>query len=119
MSPAARSVNVFGIYLIAVGVSLLAVPNLMLPLFMLPTTTEVWIRVVGMLTAFLGIYYRVGAASESVPFLWATTLIRASVPGFLLVFVLAGWAEWPLLLFGVVDGVGAAWTWRALRSSAA
>lgn len=116
MSPAARSVNVFGIYLIVVGVVLLAAPNLLLSVVQLPPTTEVWLRLVGMLAAFLGIYYRVAAASEARQFLLATVLLRASVPVFFLVFVLAGWVEWPLLLFGVIDLAGAGWTWSALHS---
>jgi len=36
------------------------------------------------------------------------------VPLFFLLFVLAGWVRWPLVLFGVIDAVGAAWTWQAL-----
>jgi hypothetical protein len=93
MSPAARSVNVFGIYLLLLGVVLLAAPNLLLGLFHLPPTTEVWLRVAGML--------------------------RASVPLFFLAFVLAGWAEWPLLVFAGLDAAGAAWTWRALHFTGA
>jgi hypothetical protein len=115
MSPAARSVNIFGIYLLLVGSVLLAAPNLLLSVLHLPLTTEVWLRLVGMLAAFLGIYYRVAAAAEVTPFFLTTVLLRASVPVFFLVFVLAGWVEWPLLLFGAIDAAGAAWTWKALH----
>jgi len=111
--------NVFGIYLVVVGIVLLAAPNALLSLFRLPLTTEVWLRVVGMLAAFLGIYYRVAAATEATPIFLASVLLRASVPLFFLVFVLAGWVEWPLLLFAVVDAAGAAWTWKAMRRSGA
>lgn len=116
MSPAARSMNVFGIYLLGVGIALLAAPNVLLSLVGLPPTTEVWLRVVGMLAAFLGIYYRVAAASEATAMFLASVLVRASVPVFFLVFVFAGWIEWPLLLFAAVDVAGAAWTWKALRT---
>jgi hypothetical protein len=119
MSPAARSVNVFGIYLLVLGVVLLAAPNLLLGLFHLPPTTEVWLRVVGMLVAFLGIYYRVAAAADLRLFFLTTVMLRASVPVFFLAFVLAGWAPWPLLVFAGVDAAGAAWTWRALHSTGA
>lgn len=119
MSPAARSINVFGIYLIVVGIVLLSAPNQLLTLFQLPLTTEVWLRLVGMLAAFLGIYYRVAAASEATQFFLTTVLLRASVPVFFLVFILAGWVEWPLVLFGVIDAAGAAWTWKALQSPGA
>jgi hypothetical protein len=117
MSPAARSVNIFGIYLILLGLVLLLAPNPMLTLFGLPPTEEVWIRVVGMLVAYLGIYYRVAAASELRVFFFGSVMLRLSVPVFFLVFILAGWSDWPLLGFGVVDAAGAVWTWTALRRS--
>lgn len=119
MTPAARSVNLFGIYLLLLGVVLLTMPNLLLTMFGLAPTDEVWIRVVGMVVAFLGIYYRVAAAAELRPFFFATVLLRASVPVFFLIFVLAGWVGSALLLLGVVDLVGALWTWIALRKSGA
>ena len=115
MSPAARSVNVFGTYLLVVGVVLLVSPNLLLQAFGLQPTSEVWIRVVGMLVASLGIYYRIGARANLRPFFFATVLVRACVLLFFGVFVLAGWVDWPLLLFGLGDAAGAAWTWIALR----
>jgi hypothetical protein len=116
MSPAARSMNVFAYYLLALAVVLLVAPNVLLQTFAFPTTGEVWIRVVGMLVAFLGLYYRVAAAAELVPIFRMSVLIRLSVPAFFLLFVLAGWSRWPLLLFGLADAAGAAWTWQALRA---
>jgi hypothetical protein len=84
----------------------------------LPPTSEVWIRVVGMLVGFLGVYYGTAAATELTPFFRATVPCRLAVPILFVLFVAAGWARWPLALFGVVDAVGAGWTWRALRRSA-
>jgi hypothetical protein len=115
MTPAARSVHSFGTYLVLLGAILLVAPNPLLGLFGMPGTTEVWIRVVGMLVAFLGIYYRTSAAAELTPFFLATVMLRASAPLFFLGFVLAGWVQWQLLLFGVVDAAGAVWTWTALH----
>jgi len=118
MTPAARSVNIFGIYLLLLAVTLIVAPNPLLELFGLPQTSEVWIRVVGMLVAFLGIYYRVAAAANLTPFFVATIMVRGSVILFFLGFVLAGWVGWQLLIFGGVDLAGAIWTWRALRQTA-
>lgn len=108
--------NVFAYYLLLLAVALLVAPNVLLVTFGLPPTSEVWIRVVGMLVAFLGLYYRVAAAAELVPIFYMSVMVRLSVLAFFLLFVLAGWARWPLVLFGVIDAVGAAWTWQALRS---
>ena len=115
MSSAARSVRVFALYLAVLAGTLLVVPNLLLSAVGLPATSEVWIRVVGMLAGCLGVYYWTAAANESTPFFRATVLCRVAVPVLFLVFVWAGWARWPLALFGVVDAAGAGWTWRALR----
>lgn len=114
MSPAARSVKVFAVYLGVLAVLLLIAPNLVLQSFGLPSTSEVWIRVVGMLAAILGVYYWTSAVTELTPFFRASILCRLTVPVFFLIFVLSGLARWPLVLFGVIDALGAAWTWSAL-----
>ena len=49
MSNAAKSVRFFGLYLVGLGAILLVVPNVLLSVFGLPMTSEVWIRVAGML----------------------------------------------------------------------
>ena len=117
MTRAARSVRVFAVYLGVLAVALLLVPDLVLRSVGLPSTTEVWIRVVGMLVAFLGVYYWTAATNELTPFFRATVLCRLTVPVFFVIFIAAGWARWPLALFGVVDAFGAGWTWWALRGS--
>ena len=119
MTPAARSVQVFAIYLVLLALVLLLAPNLLLRAVGLPPTSEVWVRVVGMLVAFLGVYYWIAAATDLVPIFRATVLCRLTVPVFFLVFVLAGWARGPLLLFGIVDAAAALWTWASLRGSTA
>jgi len=116
MSPAARSIRAFGLYAVLLGAVLLVAPNVLLGLFGLAPTSEVWIRVVGMLVAFLGVYYQVAAATEHAAFMATTVLVRGSIPLFFLVFVGAGWVEWPLLVFAAVDLAGAVWTGMALRS---
>ena len=116
MTPAARSVRVFAIYLGLLAIALLLVPNLLLRAFALPPTTEVWIRVVGMLVALLAVYYWTAAAAELTAFFRASVLCRGTVPLFFVIFVTAGWTAWPLLLFGIPDALGAAWTWQALRT---
>ena len=57
MSHAAKSLFVFGMYLCALVLLLLLVPNLILPLFGAPPTNEVWIRMNGMFVLCLSFYY--------------------------------------------------------------
>ncbi|MCW1967580.1 MAG: hypothetical protein KIH69_005605 [Anaerolineae bacterium] len=116
MSKSARSIWFFGLYLLGLGSILLITPNTLLGMFSLPPTPEVWIRVVGMLVLFLGVYYVQAARQEMKAFFGSTVYVRASVIVFFTAFVLLGFASPALILFGVVDFVGAAWTGWALRS---
>ena len=115
MSPAAKSVFVFGIYLSILGIILVAVPNVMLSLFGLPETEEVWIRVVGVLVLVIAVFDIQLARKEVREFFWIGVYARCSVIVFFTAFVLAGYVQPVLILFGVIDLLGALWTWRELR----
>jgi hypothetical protein len=115
MTAAARSIQVFGVYLLLLGATLLAAPNLLLGVFGIAPTDEVWIRVVGMLAGILGVYYLRAAQAGLTAFFGWTVPVRLSVPVFFAAFVLLDMAPAVLLLFGAVDAAGALWTWSALR----
>jgi protein-S-isoprenylcysteine O-methyltransferase Ste14 len=61
------SVLAFGIYMVLVGLALLAVANVLLSLLAYPTTTEIWIRTLGLAVVILGYYYIVAARFEIPP----------------------------------------------------
>jgi len=65
INKAALSIFCFGIYVILLGLALVVIPNVILGIFAVPTTTEVWIRIVGMLLLFMGYYYLRAARSEA------------------------------------------------------
>ena len=69
MSQAAKSLFVFGLYLCGLGLILLLVPNLLLRVFGVPPTNEVWIRVDGMFVPCLSFYYVKAARSELTDFI--------------------------------------------------
>lgn len=118
MTPAARSVQVFGWYIVVLGLTLLVVPNTLLVLFRFEPTVEPWIRVVGTLLLPLAAIYLVAARHE------ATAIFRVTVWNrcWILVAFTAFWlleiAKPELILFALVDVAGAAWTWSALRRRA-
>lgn len=118
MSRAALTIRVFGIYLIVLGVALVAVPNLLLGMFFMPATSEVWIRVVGLLVFNIGIYYIYAARCEATEFFRASVYTRSLVLVGFAIFAFAGLAEPMLVGFGAVDFLGGIWTWRALESAA-
>jgi uncharacterized membrane protein HdeD (DUF308 family) len=116
MSRAARSLWVFGIYLLVLGPSLAIVPNLVLRMFGVPETDEVWIRLVGVLATNIGVYYVVAANRELRPIFQASVAIRLAVPVWLALFVLFADADPAIMIFGVADIVAALWTIGALRA---
>jgi hypothetical protein len=117
LSTPAQSILVFGVYLLLLGALLVLAPNVLLGWFRIAPTTEVWIRVVGMLVLFLGAYYCLAAIAEVRAFMRWTVPIRFCVLLFFGSFVMAGLAPPALVLFAFIDAVGACWTAWALRRS--
>lgn len=116
MSRAARSVFVFGLYLMGTAALLMTTPNVLLGLLGMESATEPWIRVLGVVVGVLGAYYVVAARAELGPFLRATVWGRALVLVGFGGLVVIGWAPVTLVVFGVMDALGAFWTWTLLRS---
>ena len=119
MSPAARSLHVFGQYLVGAGALLMLAPALLLGPLGIPVPGDAWVRVTGMVVLILGLYYVIGARAELLSFMRASVPVRAAVPLVLATFVAAGLAPAALLLFGTIDAAAALWTWLALRSMGA
>ncbi|WP_347901894.1 hypothetical protein [Pseudomonas purpurea] len=115
MSHSGKTVFVFGLYMLLLGMPLLIAPNLLLPLFGFALTDEVWIRVMGQLALYLGIYYVWAGRKNQREFIALTVPIRLSVIVFFALFVAAGLVPPVLLLLGLPDLCSATWTWRALR----
>ncbi|MCA1936517.1 MAG: hypothetical protein LDL37_13790 [Asticcacaulis sp.] len=118
MSKSARTIYVFFVYMIISGAAFVFAPNLAIVPLGFPEAHELWVRVVGMLTIILGSYYGVMARHEVRPFFMATVYGRLSVSVFFAGFVLAKLAPPILLGLGLIDLLGAIWTWRALRDEA-
>jgi hypothetical protein len=116
MSRSARSVFIFGVYLVAVGLGLVAVPNTLFGVLRLPASTEIWPRVLGVVTLVLAYYYLQAARHELTAFFRWTVTARVAVFVAFAAFVLCGLAPAPLALLGAVDLAAAIWTATALRS---
>jgi hypothetical protein len=116
MINSARSITVFGIYLAVSGLAFILIPNIVLPLLGFPATTEVWIRVVGLLAVILSMYFLYSVRHADRHFYRATIYARLMFFAGVLAFALLGWAGPLLIVFGLVDLAGAAWTWWSLRT---
>ncbi|MBX3626071.1 MAG: hypothetical protein KF892_13740 [Rhizobacter sp.] len=115
MSPAARSLQAFGLYLCVLGPGLLVAPGPLLAPFGIAAPQEVWVRVVGLLALVLGAYYLVIARHEVVPLMRASVVARFGVLGVFSGLVLLAGAPAALVLFGLVDAAAASWTAVSLR----
>ncbi|MEZ4453694.1 MAG: hypothetical protein R3B09_29840 [Nannocystaceae bacterium] len=115
MSRAARSVQVFALYLAGAGLWLVVDPESMLDLVGMPVSDDVYVRLVGMMMGVLAVYYTAAARAELTRFLtWTVPLRMAVLPTFV-GFVIAGLAPPALVTFGIADLAGALWTRAALR----
>ncbi|AZE01008.1 MULTISPECIES: hypothetical protein [Pseudomonas] len=119
MSHPGKSVFLFGLYMLLLGAALVLAPNLLLPLFGFALTDEVWIRVMGQLALYLGVYYVWAGYTERREFMALTVAIRLSVPVFFAAFVAAGLISPVLLLLALPDLCSALWTWCALKAPTA
>jgi hypothetical protein len=118
MSRSAFSAKVFAVYLFVVGPVLVFAPNLLLSIFRIATTTEVWIRVVGVIAFNLGVYVWVAARHENRAFLEASVYTRLLTFVAFTTFALTGLGSPMLVLFGVIDLCGGLWTGFALKADA-
>jgi hypothetical protein len=115
MSPSAKSVLVFGIYLALVGATLLFIPNVFLSVIGVENTTEVWIRLSGILLMALSVYYLVAAKHELPVIFKVTACIRCTIIIFFSAFVYLGMMQPVMLLFAALDFAGGLWTYLAMK----
>lgn len=116
MSKAAKSVFLFGIYILIVGSILMIIPNILLTISGLEMASDVWVRVAGMLIAILGFYY-ILCAKQEITYFFKLSVIGRIIPSIVFtIFVLSGFAKWPLILFSSIDISCAFWTAISLRS---
>jgi hypothetical protein len=113
MSPAARTVQLFGIYIFSVGVILIVIPNVLLGVFGIPSTDEPWIRMLGLVLLHLAGYYLVAARNELTVFFQASVAGRV-VAGAGIIVIVAVWGYWTAVVFGLAEIAGGLWTRAAL-----
>ncbi len=117
MNAPAKSVFVFGLYLVLIGLGLLVAPNATLgPLGFAPSA-EVWPRIVGLLTLCLAFYYTAAARAGLMPFFRWTVVVRSGVFVMCVALVLLRKAPAPVAVLGAVDQAAELWTALALRTS--
>ena len=111
------SLLVQSIYVLLTGLQLVFVPNMLLGIFGFDETSEVWIKVLGLVVISLSfIYYALhksGNAEVATASMWARFFVGA---GFILL-VVSGQTKAAMVLFAGVDIATATWTWFELKKA--
>jgi hypothetical protein len=115
LTPAALSLAVYGIYLLANGAGLVIAPNLSLALLGLPPSQEVWIRVLGLVSGELGFYFLFAARNGISSFFPVTVYARGVAAAVFVALVVFKLGPTQLLLFAAIDLLAASWTQFAIR----
>jgi hypothetical protein len=102
-------------YVIISGLQLLFIPNFLLATFGLEPTSEIWIRVLGMLVLVLSFYYYAMYKNGGKEVVRATVQGRLLFCAGLVMFVLLGMAKPVLIFFAVVETGLALWTLSEIR----
>ncbi len=115
MSKSAISVFIYSIYLAINGLMLLLVPNVLLNSLGIGPTTEVWIRLAGILLMALAVYYFLAAKYELIVIMKATAFIRFTIIFFFIAFVMLNLVSSSIIIISIIDFLGGAWTYLMLK----
>ena len=116
MSKAAKSLFVFSLYAIVMGLAFLAVPEMLISILQLPPLSSGWARAIGLLVLVIGVYENVSARSESLPMIKASVYARFGFALGMLILIGVGQMPVAALPLALIDAAGASWTQFALKS---
>ena len=96
-------------YMFFMGIGFLLFPNFILPLFGFTPTTEVWIRILGALSAVVSTYYYAMIKQENIGFYYATIWGRYGFCSCLVILAILGIGSKTLFLFAFFEAGLAIW----------
>jgi hypothetical protein len=109
------SLLVQAVYVILTGLQLIFIPNMLLNMFGFDTTSEIWIKVLGIVILPLSIVYHAIGKSGNEEAIRATIWSRLFVGVGFTLLALSGQAKLNLILFAGIDIATAVWTWFELK----
>lgn len=113
-----KSLYVQMAFVVVSGIPAVLAPNLILTLCGFPPTTDIWIRVLGLLLLAIAPYYYNMARHGNVPVVRATVQGRIFFSIGLLAFVALDMASWPMAALAVSELALAGWTAWELKQTA-
>ncbi len=115
MKPPYRSMYGQMVYVLLSGLQLLFIPNVLLGLFGLGEAHEIWIQILGLLVLVLTIYYYNIAKYGNEQLVMATVYGRLIFCAGLVMFVILGKAQLPLIGFAILETGLALWSWKEVK----
>lgn len=116
MNNASKSMLASGIYAGVIGVFCLFFPEIVLISIGVITPPDVISRIAGMIFLIFSYIYIRTSLKEGLEFFYLITAQeRFTVPIFLTIFYILGWANWVLVVFGFIDLGFGLWTFIALK----
>lgn len=103
------------VYMIGMGLGFLLTPNIVLGLFGIESTSEIWIRVLGALVLVFSSFYYVMAKHEFLPLIKISVWERFLFCSILVVFALLQMGPVTFYLFAALEIGLALWTLMGLR----
>ena len=104
-------------YVLLTGLQLIFVPNMLLSMFGFNATSEIWIKVLGIVVLSLSIIYYTVSKSGNDDVVRATMWSRLFVGIGFILLALTGQAKLSIILFAGIDIVTAVWTWFELKKA--
>ena len=117
MNRTSKSIFIFGLYSLIMGIVLLFLSDMVLPLFDLPVFGEPWLNLLGFVLICSSYYYIRSGLSGNLQFALYTIHTRFFAPLVVAFLIATGKADWHFLSFGIVDFLGGLWTWLELKKN--
>lgn len=119
MQKPAKTVWLFGIYLLIEGLFLMLAPSSLLSSIGIPDPESVWRIVIGFVVAVLGYYYIRNAKENLVPFFGFTVQVRIIQFVFFIWLYVFERGTLALVAFSFIEFAAGMWTWNSLKRSLA
>ena len=111
-----KTIKVFGIYSMIMGIVLLALPDIVLPIIGIEKPVDAWARMLGFVLICSSYYYIRSAFAGNIEFAKWTIHTRFAAPAIVIILIVSGLAPKIFLPFGIIDGLGGLWTFTVLQN---
>lgn len=117
MNSVNKSIFVFGLYSLLMGIVLLFFANLVLPIVGFRISKEPWLHLLGFALICSSYYYLRSAIKGNIDFARYTIHTRFFALLVIIFLIVTDKADWHFLSFGIVDGLGGIWTWIEFKKN--